>query len=392
MKELTNNTNGNQTTYSPSMCDDCSNSGIPELSTLGEIFVGIITCILILVSFCGNAVVCFIVYRKPQMRSAINLLLANMALSDILVSILCMPFPFITLLSGEWLFGHDVCEIHNFLLEYLSAVAILILLIMSGDRYMIIVKRRDKLTAKFSKLFIALVWVIPCVIALLPITGLGNYKLQHGHIQCSLSIANKTYDLAYLVIKFSVNFLCPSIIMGYSFIGIGNAVRTNLFRVRNNSETDVSLSIAQMSAKLGFVMIPMENKVNIDVKFKTRTFKTIMLLYFVMFICMSPYSINQLVSNITDMFHVTTDTVLLVLAFSKSAINPVIYFFRIKKFREACGEFIPESCKCRIRTVSKKSNSRVNPSALYLYQVEQSTNSVWTSTALYNSEQHITSI
>jgi hypothetical protein len=326
------------------------------------------------------------------MRSAINLLLANMALSDILVSILCMPFPFITLLSGEWLFGHVVCEIHNFLLEYLSAVAILILLIMSGDRYMIIVKRRDKLTAKFAKLFIALVWVIPCVITLLPITGLGNYKLQHGHIQCSLRIANKTYDLAHLVIKFSVNFLCPSLIMGYSFIGIGNAVRTNLFRVRNNSETEVSLSIAQTSAKLGFVMIPMETKVNIDVKFKTRTFKTIMLLYFVMFICMSPYSINQLVSNITDMFQVSMDTVLLVLAFSKSAINPVIYFFRIKKFREACGELIPESCKCSIRTVSKKSNSRVNPSALYLYQGEQSTNSVWTSTALYNSEQSITSI
>jgi hypothetical protein len=156
---------------------------------------------------------------------------------------------------------------------------------MSGDRYMIIVKRRDKLTAKFAKLFIALVWVIPCVITLLPITGLGNYKLQHGHIQCSLRIANKTYDLAHLVIKFSVNFLCPSLIMGYSFIGIGNAVRTNLFRVRNNSETEVSLSISQTSAKLGFVMIPMETKVNIDVSLSLR---------FTMIMYLSPLIISKI--------------------------------------------------------------------------------------------------
>ncbi|XP_071136704.1 high-affinity lysophosphatidic acid receptor-like [Mytilus edulis] len=377
MQECINTTYGNQTTASLSLClspDSHHTSGIPILSTFSKISIGTISSFLVLTGFLGNAVVCFIVYRKPQMRSAINLLLASMALSDIVMSVVCVPLPLITIIHGRWIFGDVVCKIQAFLVEYLTSVAILILFIMSGDRYMIIVKRRDKLTAKFAKILILLVWTIPLVTSLPPAVGLSDYKLFSDHTQCSLAVTNKTYDISFLAIKFTLSFVFPILLTGYAFSAITNTVRTNSFRIDNHPDTEVSLNIAQMSATLGFILIPMKTKLDVDVKFKTRTFKTIMLLYVLVILCISPYSINQIVSNTTGLFQMNRDTIFLWIAFSKSSINPVIYFFRVKKFKETCEEFVPICC--RSVNINVLSRRRVNPSSLYQVNGDQSIASI----------------
>jgi hypothetical protein len=39
----------------------------------------------------GNGVVCFIVLRSKNMRTVTNLFILNLAISDLLVGIFCMP-------------------------------------------------------------------------------------------------------------------------------------------------------------------------------------------------------------------------------------------------------------------------------------------------------------
>ena len=79
-----------------------------------KIILTIIMVITMLGSIFGNSVVCLIVYQKPPMRSAINLLLANMALSNILLALGCMPFALTTLLAESWVFGMVLCRIVAF--------------------------------------------------------------------------------------------------------------------------------------------------------------------------------------------------------------------------------------------------------------------------------------
>lgn len=47
--------------------------------------------LIFLVCMVGNGVVCFIVLRSKNMRTVTNLFILNLAISDLLVGIFCMP-------------------------------------------------------------------------------------------------------------------------------------------------------------------------------------------------------------------------------------------------------------------------------------------------------------
>lgn len=47
--------------------------------------------LIFVVCMVGNAVVCFIVLRNKNMRTVTNLFILNLAISDLLVGIFCMP-------------------------------------------------------------------------------------------------------------------------------------------------------------------------------------------------------------------------------------------------------------------------------------------------------------
>lgn len=51
----------------------------------------------------GNGVVCFIVLRSKNMRTVTNLFILNLAISDLLVGIFCMPTTLLdNIITGEW--------------------------------------------------------------------------------------------------------------------------------------------------------------------------------------------------------------------------------------------------------------------------------------------------
>ncbi len=97
---------------------------------------------MITIGFLGNAIVCLIVYQKPAMRSAINLLLATLAFSDIMLSLLCMPFTAVTFATTDWSFGVEFCRISIMLYWLFVLEGVSILLIISVDRFLIIVQRQ----------------------------------------------------------------------------------------------------------------------------------------------------------------------------------------------------------------------------------------------------------
>lgn len=59
--------------------------------------------LIFLLCMIGNGVVCFIVLQDKHMRSVTNLFILNLAVSDLLVGIFCMPTTLLdNIISGEW--------------------------------------------------------------------------------------------------------------------------------------------------------------------------------------------------------------------------------------------------------------------------------------------------
>lgn len=60
--------------------------------------------LIFLMCMVGNGMVCFIILRSKNMRTVTNLFILNLAISDLLVGIFCMPTTLVdNIITGQWL-------------------------------------------------------------------------------------------------------------------------------------------------------------------------------------------------------------------------------------------------------------------------------------------------
>lgn len=337
-----------------------------------RLLLAIIMLFMIAIGFLGNAIVCLIVYQKPAMRSAINLLLATLAFSDIMLSLFCMPFTAVTIITVNWNFGAHFCRISAMLYWFFVLEGVSILLIISVDRFLIIVQRQDKLNPYRAKIMIAISWAFSFCISFPSVVGWTFVEVPSRAPQCVLGYTEFPADRAYVVMLIVAVFFIPFSIMLYSYLCILNTVRRNTVRIHNHAE---SVCLSQVS-KLGLTGLQKPNQMNVDMSFKTRAFTTILILFVGFSFCWLPHTVFSLMSVFNREFYYSpsfyiTSTCMLWLSYLKSVFNPVIYCWRIKKFREACLEFMPKTFKI-FPKVPGRTKRRIRPSTIYVCSENQS--------------------
>lgn len=74
--------------------------------------------ILILIAFCifvvgilGNLLVVFVVVGNSHMRTITNKFIVNLAIGDLMVTIICLPPSILTDVTGNWYFGKTMCKL-----------------------------------------------------------------------------------------------------------------------------------------------------------------------------------------------------------------------------------------------------------------------------------------
>ena len=359
-------TTGQDSNCSGPDVDPSSQGSKLELSM--KVCLALLMVLMVIVSMLGNSIVCLIVYQKPAMRSAINLLLANMALSNILLSIGCMPFALTTLILNAWVFGTTLCRIIAFLHSFFVCEAVTILMAISVDRYFIIVRHKDKLTPHRARVLILVTWCISVLLSVPPILGWGVYRYYRGWVQCVLGESNSPAETSYLLVSMTLTFYGPMLVMAHAYVCILNTVRKNKHRV--HVQNHLNTYTVNPTVQLGLPRRSMAQPphVSIDMSFKTRAFKTILLLFVVYVLCWAPYAITMVAWNLSHTLNrqALLGNLILWLGYLNTAVNPCIYCWRIKKFREACQEIISKSFKI-LPNIPVQTKRRINPSAVYEY-------------------------
>lgn len=352
-------------------------------ATLAAVMIFMIT-----IGFLGNAIVCLIVYQKPAMRSAINLLLATLAFSDIMLSLLCMPFTAVTVAAADWSFGSGFCRASIMLYWLFVLEGVSILLIISVDRFLIIVQRQDKLTPHRAKVLIAGSWALSLCVSLPSVvgwrTGAAAVSSRGSRAwappQCVLGYSDSLADRSYTVLLAVAVFFVPFAVMLYSYVCILNTVRRNTLRVHNHASerarTPPAAAVGRSSKARLQAGLQRPPHVKVDMSFKTRAFTTILILFVGFSVCWLPHTVVSLLAVFSRRFYYSSafyplSVGALWLSYLKTVFNPVIYCWRIRKFREACQEFIPKSCRLCPR-VPGRSRRRVRPSNVYVCSETQS--------------------
>ena len=150
--------------------------------------------ITMLVAFTGNILLIYIVWKKPEVRSLTSFMFVNMAVADLLVTLIVMPVSIAHLhTDGKWLisgiFGEITCRAFLFFAYVTITASILCLTCMAVDRYYAVVyPLRHHLWFRKPKILTPLVWILS--VAFMSITAV----IENLYEETSIC----TYDFSLL--------------------------------------------------------------------------------------------------------------------------------------------------------------------------------------------------
>ncbi|RXN10334.1 neuropeptide FF receptor 2-like protein [Labeo rohita] len=191
--------------------------------------------LIFIVCMVGNGVVCFIVLRSKNMRTVTNLFILNLAISDLLVGIFCMPTTLVDNIITGWPFGSLVCKLSGMVQGISVSASVFTLVAIAVDRFRCIVYPfKQKLTISTSTIIIVIIWVL--AISIMCPSGVMLQVTKEHRVSILLSDGNTTQPFywcrenwpnlemrkIYTTVLFANIYLAPLtlIVIMYARIGI----------------------------------------------------------------------------------------------------------------------------------------------------------------------------
>nr|XP_058965083.1 RYamide receptor-like [Pocillopora verrucosa] len=183
----------------------------PTATRIGETFA---YCLLFVVSLAANTFIGIIVYRTKTLRTPINILIVNMAISDLLFPIFLFPQILVRLnTAGHWLLsgplGQAACKLSNFAADVSTLVSIQSLLLIAVDRFVAVVfpLRSPLISSKQCRYFILVIWIVAMAVHCPYLIAFKVLEYSEGLV-CSLqwndtfgeSLSLQTYILGLIVV------------------------------------------------------------------------------------------------------------------------------------------------------------------------------------------------
>lgn len=136
--------------------------------------VGIFLSVFILVAIVGNIMVILSVVCNKQLQTVTNFFIVNLAIADLLLGIIVLPFSASLEVLGCWVFGRVFCNIWAAVDVLCCTASILSLCMISIDRYIGVkycLKYPSIMTERKAVAILVLVWVSSVVISVGPLLG-----------------------------------------------------------------------------------------------------------------------------------------------------------------------------------------------------------------------------
>ncbi|XP_062995931.1 adenosine receptor A3-like [Elgaria multicarinata webbii] len=280
------------------------------------IYIAIESVIAVL-AILGNVLVIWVVKVTPEFqKKTIYYFIASLAVADIAVG-LAMPVAIVVSLGIPM--AYEGCLFMCCLLMIFTQASILSLLAIAIDRYLKVqlLTRYKITTEKRVWIILVAIWFLSLLVGFVPMFGFAHKKTDNSnYTKCQFTNLMKMDYLVYL--SFFAGTLVPLILMCILYTKIFCIIRTKL--------KHCSMTVKRQG---------------IFYRHEFKTAKSLALVLFLFALCWLPicimncityfgsYSIPQCVTSMG-----------ILLSHSHSVMNPIVYAFRIKKFRGACLQIL----------------------------------------------------
>ena len=207
----------------------------------------------------GNLLTCYAVYRNHSLRTLPNMFVIALGVSDILMSIFCMPFSVVTLFNGRWMFGKSFCRFVGFGALTFGFASLQTMGLIAVSRYFCVVKPQ-KYAVLFKKqralMYIAAVWCVALAGSVPPffIKNAG-FEFQPGKAMCLYTFER---NVPYAVFLGLVYIAAPLTVIKICYAKVFYSVsRSNrVFSLENNlHQLRANVEEAKVTKTLAAVMV-----------------------------------------------------------------------------------------------------------------------------------------
>ncbi|XP_078497196.1 neuropeptide FF receptor 1-like [Lissotriton helveticus] len=176
---------------------------------------------IFLMCMIGNMLVCFIVLKNRLMRTVTNMFILNLAVSDLLVGIFCMPTTLVDNLITGWPFDNVMCKMSGLVQGMSVSASVFTLVAIAVERFRCIVYPfRQKLTLRKAIVTIIIIWVLALIImcpsaVTLTVTRdeyhfmVDDYNNSYPLYSCWEAWPDKEMRKIYTTVLFSHIYLAP---------------------------------------------------------------------------------------------------------------------------------------------------------------------------------------
>ncbi|XP_053530958.1 dopamine receptor D2 like [Ictalurus punctatus] len=182
---------------------------VPPVPPLRYNFYAVLLVLLIFCVVFGNVLVCVAVSREKTLQNTTNYLIVSLAVSDLLLATLVMPWGVYLEVVGEWRFSRLHCDVLLTLDVMMCTASILNLCAISIDRYTAVAMPMLYNTRYSSRrrvvLMITFVWFLSFAISCPLLFGLNNTESTEGR-DCSFT------DPAFVIYSSVASFYVPFIV------------------------------------------------------------------------------------------------------------------------------------------------------------------------------------
>ena len=312
--------------------------------------------LIMLVTFLGNFMVCLIVYLHHRLRTVTNYFIVSLAVSDLLISLLSLPFRINqTLQNGIWCLGYDICLTWIITDLICSCASICNLAAISVDRYIAIVhpfRYHSLMTTTVGWVVIGIVWTYSITWAALSSFNWTESGVQHFFTN---ELCRKKDPIFYTVVT-ATAFYLPLLIVLVMY-GL-------VFRVAMNQARAVASLQSQGSSNRD----GRGRRFSINIVKEVKAAKTLAIVVGAFIICWFPFFTFLMISlwNLPllqpprvseEALKGLRGTFLYVLPAINSTLNPIIYALFNREFRSAFLRLLQRTCGSGSRCTRSSANT-----------------------------------
>ncbi|XP_023252612.1 cholecystokinin receptor type A [Seriola lalandi dorsalis] len=346
----------------------------PEPKDINQTVRIVLYSLIFLLSVLGNSLIIAVLVRNRRMRTVTNLFLLSLAVSDLMVSLVCIPFTLIPNLMRDFIFGIGICKLVMYFMGVSVSVSTFNLVAISLERYSAIcnpLTSRTWQTKSHAAKVITATWVAsfimmlpyPISSTLKPFTRMNN---STGHM-CRLVWPNDIIQQSWYVSLLLLLFLIPGIVMmtAYGLISMElyRGIKFELSNRKSSRERQCSTGsikpgdsdgcYVQPSKKKSITMStgncpsssskPMVGRVcssssTANLMAKKRVIRMLLVIVFLFFLCWTPiFVVNAWQAFDRRSAHRLTGapiSFIHLLSYTSACVNPIIYCFMNKRFRQ----------------------------------------------------------